>query len=214
MTTPFEIFRTPITIYRQLEGFYDEGRWVQGSQASLSADTVTGNSIAITFNSVVLTPIPFTTSHAVTMGLVKSALEAQAGVLSVNLSGTNDRVITVTPEDGLELYFDSFSITGGASQPTVTLVDSPIAIATTASIQPLEGEEMEMMPEGRHELKGYKLYTSTRINTVTDVNPAQVEIFGDRYEITRVWPWQNNANFNIINHYKYLAVQWEPLGAE
>jgi len=211
--TPFEIFRSPIIVYRNVNGFFVDGRWQEGSQASLSADLVTGNSVAITFNGVVLAAIPFTTSQLVTMDLIAAAILAQPNVKRVNLSGTNNRVITVIADIGENDYFDSFVVTGGVSQPTITIEDSPTIIPTTASIQPVTGEDMDELPEGRQLLSGYKLYTSFRIRTVTDVNPDQVEIFGKRYEVVQVFPWQNNINFGIVNHYKYLTQQLEALGA-
>jgi hypothetical protein len=213
MSTPFEIFRTPITVYRNVNGFFVEGRWQEGSQATLSADLVTGNVIDISINSVALASIPFTTSQENTMALIAAAIEAQPEVNRVNLSGTNDRVLTIIANVGENVTIDSFVVTGGASQPTVTLEEAPEVITITASIQPMSGEEMEMLPEGRHDQAGYKLYTSFRIRTVTDINPDQVEIFGERYEVVQVFPWQNNSNFNIVNHYKFLTLKLEELGA-
>lgn len=210
--TPFEIFRSPITVYRNVNGFFVDGRWQEGSQASLSADLVAGNSIAITFNGVVLAAIPFTTSHLNTMNLIAASLLAQPNVKRVNLSGTNNRIITVIADIGENDYFDSFVVTGGVSQPTITLEDAPLIISTTASIQPITGNEMGMLPEGRDAQAKYKLYTSTAMRTVTDLNPDQVEIFGERFEVIQVLPWQNNLNFNLVNHYKYIALKLEPLG--
>lgn len=209
MTTPFEIFRTPITLYRNFNGFYYKGRWRQGSMAQLDSDLVTGNSIVITLDSVILPAIVFTTDHETTMELIKTQLEAQLNVKAVALSGTNNRDITVTPDTGENVYFDDFVITGGASQPLVTLSDTPEIIPITASIQPLQAEDMQELPEGRYSLNGYKMFTSTRIYTVTEQNPDQVEIFSERYEIVRVFPWQNNSNFTTVNHYKYLTLKLE-----
>jgi len=211
--TPFEIFRSPITIYRNVNGFFVDGRWQEGSQATLSADLIAGNVVNITFNSVALAPINFSVSHAATMQLIKSALEAQPNVKRVNLSGTNDRVITVIATIGNNDFFNSFTVTGGASQPTITLESSPQIISSTASIQPITGNEMGTIPEGRDVLAKYKLFTSTLIRTVSDKNPDQVEIFGERFEVVQVMPWQNNSNFALVNHYKYIAVKLEPLGA-
>ena len=113
MTTPFEFFRSPITVYRLAAGTYINGRWT---------------------------------------------------------------ATTYTP------------------------------IATTASIQPTTGEDLKVVPEGRRSGKTYKLYTSFRIQTVTYQNPDQVEINGERFEVVEVFTWQNNENFTIVNHYKYIAM--------
>ena len=84
MTSPFEIFRTPVTLRRFQSGGYTNGRWTDGS------------------------------------------------------------------------FIDS---------------------AITSSIQPLKGEEMQELPEGRRDSEGYKLYTSTLINTITSLNPDLILFF-------------------------------------
>lgn len=81
----------------------------------------------------------------------------------------------------------------------------------TASIQPLKGEDMEELPEARRESEGYKMYTSTQVRTVqeagSDQNADRVVFNGKEYEVHQVNPWQNNSNFNIVNHYKYLILR-------
>jgi len=116
MSSPFEIFRTPVTLRRFQSGGYTNGRWTDGS-----------------------------------------------------------------------------------------FVDSAI----TSSIQPLKGEEMQELPEGRRDSEGYKLYTSTLINTITSVNPDLILFFGKTFEAIQVFPWQNNINFGFVNHYKYLVLRLE-----
>lgn len=118
MTTPFEVFRTPITLRRPSAGSYVNGRWVEGS------------------------------------------------------------------------YTDS---------------------TITASIQPLKGEDMESLPEGRRDSEAYKMYTSTLVKTVQEAgsnqNADRVIFFGKEFEVHQVNEWQNNSNFNIVNHYKYLVLR-------
>lgn len=81
----------------------------------------------------------------------------------------------------------------------------------TASIQPLTGEDMEELPEGRRESEGYKMYTSTQVRTVqeagSDQNADRIVFNSKEYEVHRVNPWQNNLNFNIVNHYKYFILR-------
>lgn len=118
MSTPFEIFRSPLTVYRLIGGQYVNGRWVEATST---------------------------------------------------------------------------------------------AIPITASIQPTTGEDTQLVPEGRNISKTYKLYTSTPIRPVTDQNPDQIDIFGQRYEVVQVFPWQNNSNFALVNHYKFIAFLLDPL---
>jgi len=118
MTTPFEVFRSPITLRRPAPGSYVEGRWVEGA------------------------------------------------------------------------YTDS---------------------TITASIQPLKGEDMESLPEGRRDSEAYKMYTSTLVKTVQEAgsnqNADRVIFFGKEFEVHQVNEWQNNSNFTIVNHYKYLVLR-------
>ena len=75
--SPFEVFRMPIIIRRFIGGFYYNGIWQEGSQVALSTILITGNVVNITFNGVILSPITFTTSASVTMGLIASSIESQ-----------------------------------------------------------------------------------------------------------------------------------------
>ena len=86
-------------------------------------------------------------------------------------------------------------------------------IVITASIQPTTGEEMLSLPECRRNRKTYSLFTSTKINLIsTGTNPDQVEIFGERFEVVRVEPWQNNPPvFGIVNHFKFFAQALEAI---
>ena len=86
-------------------------------------------------------------------------------------------------------------------------------IPITASVQPTTGEEMLSLPEDRRNSKSYALFTSTKVEVIhTGANPDQIVIFGERYEVIRVEPWQNRpAVFGIINHYKFYAVKLEAI---
>ena len=161
--TPFEFFRTPIFIRRFTDGFYLNGIWQEGSQVVLSSVLITGNVVNITLNSVVLASIPFTTSVAVTMGLIKAALEAQPNIQKVDIS-SDFLTITIVPLQPNLSVVNSFTVTGGASQPTVTISNSPTIIPATASVQPL-GKDVKLVPEGRRDSAEFKFYTSTAIVT-------------------------------------------------
>jgi hypothetical protein len=75
----------------------------------------------------------------------------------------------------------------------------------TASVQPIVGEELQSLPEARRAKKNYRLFTSVRLNTVTSQNPDRVIIGSETYEVYEVYPWQNNSNFTIVNHYEALV---------
>lgn len=214
--TPFEFFRTPIQIRRFTDGFYLNGIWQEGSQVTLSADLITGNLVHITLNGVALTNIPFTVSSLNTLSLIQAALAAQPNVLRVDLTGTNNRTITVVPLQPNLSVISVFTVTGGASQPSITISNSPTIIAATASVQPLQGKEVQLVPEGRRDRESYTMYTSTQIMGVTTQNPDQVTVLkgpftGFVFEVISINDWQNNSNFNVVNHYKYIALRLAPL---
>lgn len=216
MTSPFEFFRTPIEIRRFTDGFYLNGLWQEGSQVILGADLITGNVINITLNGIALTPIPFTTSSQNTLTLIQAALAAQPGILQVDLSGTNNRTITIVPLQPALSVISIFTVIGGVSQPTVTISNSPTIIPATASVQPLIGKEVQLVPEGRRDKESYSMFTSTEILGVTTQNPDQVTVLkgpftGLVFEVISINDWQNNTNFNLVNHYKYIAMRLHPL---
>lgn len=212
--TPFEYFRTPIVIRRFTDGFYLNGIWQEGSQIFLSGVFVTGNVINITLNGVALTPIPFTSSQVITMALIKTALLAQPNIQQVDISA-DLLMITIVPLQPNISMVSVFTVTGGASQPSVTISNSPVMIPATASVQPL-GKDVKLVPEGRRDAAEFKFYTSTEIYGITTQNPDQVTVLkapftGIVYEVVQISDWQNNANFNITNHYKFVALRLHPL---
>lgn len=113
----------------------------------------------------------------------------------------------------IEIYrFDGGSYVNGIWQE-----NSRITIPATASVQPLKGEEIQLLPEGRRDSEQYKMYTSTRIIGVKDdKNPDRVRVLKDPFsdiifEVIQINTWQNNSNFNIVNHYKYICLRLHPL---
>ncbi len=212
--TPFEIFRTPILIRRFTQGFYLNGIWQEGSQVSLSGNLITGNVVNITINGIALTPITFTTSHAVTMALIQVALDNQPNIQQVDLTNSN-LTLTVIPLQPNLSFVNSFTITGGVSQVSVTILNSPFIIPATASVQPI-GKDVALVPEGRRDKESFTMFTSTQILGVTTQNPDQVTVIkapftGLVFEVININEWQNNSTFNIINHYKYIGVRLHPL---
>ena len=213
--SPFEVFRTPIIIRRFTQGFYFNGVWQEGSQTVLSTVLITGNVVNITYNGVVLNPITFTTNVATTMALIQVALQAQPNVDQVDISSDN-LTITVVPLEPNLSVINSFTVMGGASQPTITVYNSPFIINATASVQPVKGKEVLLVPEGRRDREVLKMYTSTEIYGVTTQNPDQIQIikspfYPTVFEVVLIDEWENNTNFNIVNHYKYICMKLQPL---
>lgn len=213
--SPFEVFRTPIIIRRFTQGFYLNGIWQEGSQISLSSVLVTGNVVNITLNGVALAPVTFLTSAAITMNLIAAEILSQPNIEQVDIS-TDNLTITVIPLQPNLSSITVFTVTGGASQPTPTIANSPFMINATASMQPTKGIEVDLIPDGRRDSQTYKMYTSTEILGITTQNPDQITVLkapftGIVFEVIQIFDWQNNPNFNIINHYKYLMMRLQPL---
>lgn len=104
----------------------------QNSVVTMSANFVTGNSIAITLNGTPLTPIPFNTDQITTMNDIAAALEANPAVDSVSITGSN-LVINVFGLPNVSAIVNSLVVTGGASQPTATI---------TTPVQPVSPESI------------------------------------------------------------------------
>lgn len=82
---------------------------------------VTGNSTIATINGIALTAVPYTTSNAVTLGLLAAAIAAQPFIASAVSNGTD--TITINAQQGFAVTA-SFVTTGGISQPTWTPIYS------------------------------------------------------------------------------------------
>ena len=214
MIAPFEYFRTPILIYRFNDGFYNNGFYKEGSQLTLSTDLITGNVIHLTLNGVALTPVTFTTSHLVTMQLLVAEILAQPNIQYCDLTN-NNLTVTIVPLPPAFAVTNAFTVTGGASQPTTGIIVSPIIINATASVQPI-GKDIVLVPEGRRDRDVFKMYTSTEIFGITTQNPDQIQVLkspftGLIFEVTQINEWENNSNFNVTNHYKYICMRLHPL---
>lgn len=108
----------------------DSGR-AERHRLTFSAALVTGNSFSCTVNGYAVGPVTFNSDSDTTMDDIAAEIQsviianvgagAVAEVYSVGGSGSNDRIINViAPAAPIELTFDDFSVTGGASQAVVT----------------------------------------------------------------------------------------------
>lgn len=82
---------------------------------------------------------------------------------------------------------------------------APSSFTIKASVHPANGKDLETLPEGKREGGAYKLITDAVLNTVVEnsQNADQLEISGERYEITQRVDWQNN----VLNNHQYLATK-------
>lgn len=85
-----------------------------------SRDFETSNAIAFTVNGVSITPVNYSSSHAVTMGLLKTAVDALSGVDAwIDTSDTNSRTLWVRTK--YTTMTASSSVTGGSNQATASI---------------------------------------------------------------------------------------------
>ena len=106
----------------------------QESTVELDADLVTSNSIAITVNGNVLTPIPFNTDHLTTMQDIQTAIEAEPNIDSVEITDPDNRTLIVHSDPNENGIVNSFVVTGGATQANATITnnDQPVTTLTIA----------------------------------------------------------------------------------
>jgi len=83
-------------------------------------------------------------------------------------------------------------------------------IVIEASVQPLNEQEVQTLPEGKRSGKAFKLFTGTELYEADQETESQdgrsadhIVIGGKAYEILRVLPYQAG----LINHYKCYAVE-------
>lgn len=89
----------------------------------LDADLVTSNSIAITLNGVVMTPIVFASTHDATMTAIAVAVALEPNIDTAVVSDANNRTLTITADQGQVAVLNSFVVTLGASQASATITN-------------------------------------------------------------------------------------------
>lgn len=74
-----------------------------------------------------------------------------------------------------------------------------------ASVQPITmGQDMDVLPEGRHMSDYVKFYTSTKLTTTADGEGTQPDIIVfDGYGFEIISQYKNQSG--VISHYKYIA---------
>lgn len=95
----------------------------QQTTITLNADLVTGNSVAITLNGVILSATSFNMNHLQTMKDICAKLQDQPGIESAQLFGATNRSIQLFGQPSQNAIVSVFTVTGGASQATATLTD-------------------------------------------------------------------------------------------
>jgi len=93
----------------------------------------------------------------------------------------------------------------GSYQLGLWVPGSKVVETIQASVQPITmGQDMDVLPEGRHMSDYVKMYTTTKLTTTQDGENTQPDIVvfdGYGYEIVSAYKNQSG----IISHFKYVA---------
>lgn len=83
--------------------------------------------------------------------------------------------------------------------------DTETTFQIRCSFQPLEPDEMKIVPEGRRDEESFKLYTNTELLTAESNgnNPDIVEHDGQDFEVISCGDYHNK----LIEHYKVICVR-------
>ena len=169
----------------------------QNSIVTMSANFVTGNSIAITLNGTPLAPIPFDTDQITTMNDIATALEANAAVDSVSITGSN-LFLNVFGKPNISAIINSFVVTGGASQPTaaITTPVQPVSPETIAQSMVTAINTAALGVVATHNLDGTFSLTASVPGTpyTLDVSSTIVNPDAARVTVTQVEP---NTDYTV-----------------
>jgi hypothetical protein len=92
-------------------------------------------------------------------------------------------------------YVNGVYVSGATSTSTIR-----------ASVQPTTSDDLLSLPEGRRSSGSFRLYTNDQISEQTATHdPDIVTLFGEKYEIVKVFKWDNG----VIPHLKALALKLE-----
>lgn len=82
---------------------------------------------------------------------------------------------------------------------------APSSFTIKASVHPASGKDLETLPEGKRQGGAYKIITDAVLVTIDEgsQNADQVEIGGQRYEVTQRADWQNG----VLPNNQYLATK-------
>lgn len=78
--------------------------------------------------------------------------------------------------------------------------------ALVCTVQPIQGKDLLLLPEGMRDKEAYTVWTETECDTVnegTDKKPDEIQIYGDWYKVTKKRSWQ----VGLIPHYELVVVK-------
>ncbi len=187
-------------------------RQVSGLQLVFSGPFVAGNVINLAINTLPIAQVAFTVDGPTTLAAVATAIAQMAGVQSA----TSDGNLTITVQQPRSVAITNVAVTGGASQATSTLTggwidgapvpNPPLTLVVQASVQPLSGHDLLILPEGERTTERIWLYTDTELQTASGALGTMPDVViwrGIQYQVQRVDRWQETA----LAHFRAMAVR-------
>lgn len=176
-------------------------RNVKQSKASItySADFVASNSIPMTINGLSITPVVFATSHAATFAALIAAIDGLTGISAV--AGTGREIIITVDGASDNITLSNTTVTGGASQPTTTIVYSSLGVFEgIATIR--HGQPTTVGGDDRYEINDpINVLTKGTIwvEVVANVNYGDtVYLYADKTNATNQGQFTNFSSGNIL----------------
>ena len=153
-------------------------------QLTVSADFVSGNSIAMTVNGQAIT-VPYNTSSAQTLSDLADAIAALDSIETAADTAGPPRIIDVTgetddPDYGGGVTITGAVVTGGASQPTITQAETTALVNAVTDLQTLSAD---LALSSRWYAFCSDLRTDTRIQLIADWAASS----------QRLYVWQSNT---------------------
>jgi hypothetical protein len=168
---------------------------------NFSADFVPGNVITIQIDLETTSPVTYTTSHANTLQLFARALQDTNNVFKALVTGP--RQITITGAiNGVTYTVFSPVITGGVSQPTMSLTVSQAAIR----VQVIYADQNGPRPSFPYAVLRLSDFVKTSKDEIRQINPARgiYEVGGERRLTAAVDYFGNNPIQEITKAYNSL----------
>lgn len=227
MTDFFAPFRTSVQRLQYSAGTYINGSWFNGSYINAGAQTISsGQYITISVSDQPITQA-FTTDTESTINALLAQLEQQPSIERAFWIPYANNGIGIIATQSISLYAvpitDAF-IFDETSAPPIELpfYTNPKVTTIKASVQPLSGNELLVLPEGMRDAETYKLWSVTQINGIENYasqevygyagsNADKILVYNKVYEVYSVKPWQSVPILFNIYQYEYYISRFQPL---
>ena len=102
---------------------------------------------------------------------------------------------------------------GAYGSDGVYVPGSTTTLTVQATVQPLNGKDLQILPEGLRTREAFKLYTATELRTTDQTAGTLSDIVtrgGALYDVQQVGPWLSGSG--TLNHHKAIIVRRQENG--